>query len=236
MKGGGHGDYHTIVLAPMSVQEMHSFTIEAFRLADKYRTPTMVLADGRLCQMMEPIVLHQGQPPPSPAKKWALTGARNRKPNWIRSLLMKEGELEKHNYKLQECYRLIEQNEIKYEETSANRCDLLVVAWGTCARIAKEAVSEARQKGLKIGIFRPITLWPFPTKRLALLASRSKGILMVEMNCGQMLDDVRLAAGNAVPVFFNGYPGGKVPAESEIFQAICKTSRRISKLRFSNPK
>jgi 2-oxoglutarate ferredoxin oxidoreductase subunit alpha len=225
-KGGGHGDYRIIVLAPMSVQEMHSFTVEAFRLADKYRIPTLILADGRLGQMMEPITLHHGPAHPAPVKRWALTGAKGRKPNCIRSLLVKEGELEKHNYELQKCYRKIAQNETRHEEMHADQCDLLVAAWGTCARIAKGAVSAARVRGLKVGLYRPITLWPFPSGRLAEIAPRVKSVLVIEMNCGQMLEDVQIAVAGSTPVFFNGYPGGRVPSESDIFQAICKIAKK----------
>jgi len=229
-KGGGHGDYHTIVLAPMSVQEMHSFTVEAFRLADKYRIPTLILADGRLGQMMEPITLHNGPPPPMPVKRWALTGAKGRRPNCIRSLLVKEGELESHNYKLQKCYRKIEQREARHEEMHADKCDLLVAAWGTCARIAKGAILAARARGLKVGLYRPITLWPFPARRLAQIASKTKAVLVTEMNCGQMLEDVQIAVAGSTPVFFSGYPGGRVPGESDIFQAICKIAKKIKNM------
>lgn len=229
-KGGGHGDYRTIVLAPMSVQEMHSFTIEAFRLADKYRIPTIILADGRLGQMMEPIYLHPGPPPPPPAKRWALTGAKGRKPNWIRSLLVNEGELEKHNYELQKCYRKIAQQEARYEEMYANNCDLLVAAWGTCARIAKGAVLAARTQGWKVGFYRPITLWPFPAKRLAEIAKKTKAVLVTEMNCGQMLEDVQLATGDAVKIFFSGYPGGRVPSKSDILRVICRIAKRTKNM------
>jgi len=225
-KGGGHGDYRTIVLAPISVQEMHTFTIKAFRLADNYRIPVVILADGRLGQMMEPIYLHRGPPPPVPPKPWALTGAKGRKPNWIRSLLVAEGELEKHNYELQTCYRKIAQQETRYEEMYANDCDLLVAAWGTCARIAKGAMMAARARGLKVGLYRPITLWPFPARRLAKIASKAKAILVVEMNCGQMLEDVRMATGGAAKIFFSGYPGGKVPSESDILRVIYGVAKK----------
>lgn len=228
-RGGGHGDYRTIVLAPISVQEMHTFTIEAFRLADKYRIPAVILADGRLGQMMEPICLHHGPPPPATAKPWALTGAKGRKPNWIRSLLVNEGELEKHNYKLQKCYRKIAQKEARSEEMHAEKCDLLVAAWGTCARIAKGAILAARSRGWKVGLYRPITLWPFPARRLAALAPKIKTILVVEMNCGQMLEDVQIATGGAAKIFFSGYPGGRVPTESDILRAIYETRHKNSK-------
>ena len=227
-RGGGHGDYRTIVLAPLSVQEMHSFTVEAFRLADKYRMPVMILADGRLGQMMEPILLHRGPPPPAPPKPWALTGAGNRKPNCIRSLLVGEGELEAHNRKLNALYRKIAATEIRFETMGARRCDLLVAAWGTCARIAKGAVLRARTLGHKVGLFRPITLWPFPTRPLAALARSVKSILTIEMNCGQMVEDVQIAAAGASPVVFSGYPGGKVPSESEILSDIMRNLPRRS--------
>lgn len=235
-KGGGHGDYRTIVLAPMSVQEAHDLTVEAFSLADKYRIPVIVLADGRLGQMMEPVILYNQAPPPSPAKRWALTGAKGRKPNWIRSLLVKEGELEKHNYELQKCYRKIEQDEPRHEEFHTDKCDVLIAAWGTCARIAKGAILRARANGLKIGLYRPITLWPFPSRRLAQIAGKAKKILVVEMNAGQMLDDVRITVNGAAPMCFSGYPGGRVPSESDILQAIHETSHKNSKLQIPNPK
>ena len=225
-KGGGHGDYRIIVLAPMSAQEMHDFTIEAFRLADKYRIPAMILADGRVGQMMEPIVLRQSPPPPCPAKKWALTGASGRKPRCIRSLLVKEGELEKHNYVLQECYRTIARNETRHEEFHADNCDLLVATWGTCARIAKGAVLAARARGLRVGLFRPITLWPFPSRRLASIASKAKAVLVAEMNCGQMLEDVQIAVAGSAKVFFSGYPGGRIPTESDILREISRTIKK----------
>ncbi len=229
VKGGGHGDYHSIVLAPMSVQEMHSLTVEAFRLADKYRITVIILADGRLGQMMEPITLHQGPPPRAPAKPWALTGARGRKPNWIRSLLMDEGELERHNYKLQNCYQIIAKKETRYEETHTDKCDLLVAAWGTSARIAKGAVSAARARGFKVGLFRPITLWPFPGKPLVDIIKKTKTILVVEMNCGQMLEDVKIAAGGSAEIFFSGYPGGRVPSKTDILKTICKIAMKLKK-------
>jgi 2-oxoglutarate ferredoxin oxidoreductase subunit alpha len=226
VKGGGHGDYRAIVLAPMSVQEMHSLTVDAFRLADKYRVPVIILADGRLGQMMEPIILHQGPPPPAPAKPWALTGASGRSPNWIRSLLVNEGELEKHNYRLQNCYRLISRNEVRHEKIHADKCNLLVAAWGTCARIAKGAVSAARARGLKAGLFRPVTLWPFPARELAAITRKTKNVLVVEMNCGQMLEDVQIAVAGAAKIFFSGFPGGRVPSETDILNAITSTARK----------
>lgn len=224
-KGGGHGDYHIIVLAPASVQEMHDMTLQAFRLADQYRIPVMVLADGRVGQMMEPIRLHEDPPPPAPAKPWALTGAKGRPPQYIRSLFMNEGELEKHNWELQACYRQIAENETKSEETETGDCEWLVAGWGTCARIGKGVVRKARAQGIKVGLLRPVTLWPFPYEKLARIAHRVKGILVVEMNCGQMLEDVRLAVNGVTPVHFSGYPGGRVPTETNVFDALTEMIR-----------
>lgn len=219
-KGGGHGDYRMIVLAPASVQEMHDLTVDAFRLADAYRLPVMVLADGRLGQMMEPILLHQTPPPPAPDKPWALTGAAGRKPNVIRSLLVEDGELERHNRALQSGYRRIERTETRSEEYQTDNARVLIAAWGTCARIAKGAVQKARAQGLAVGLFRPITVWPFPSQRLSELALRVDAILTIEMNCGQMLEDVRLAVGDRVPVHFSGFPGGRVPSETDVVNAL----------------
>ncbi len=220
VKGGGHGDYHCIVLAPATVQEMHDMTIDAFRLADQYRTPVIVLADGRLGQMMEPLVLYTGAPPAVPAKPWALTGAKGREPRHIRSLFLVEGGLEKHNYILQDEYRQIARKETRSEEFRTKDCDYAIVAWGTCARIAKSAIEKARALGIKAGLFRPRTLWPFPTQPLAALAEKTKAILVVEMNTGQMLEDVQLSVNGRVRVQFSGYPGGRVPTVSNILSAL----------------
>lgn len=221
-KGGGHGDYHIIVLAPASVQEMHDMTLQAFRLADHYRIPVMILADGRVGQMMEPIRMYEGAPLPATPKPWALTGAKGRPANSIRSLFVEEGALEKHNHTLQECYRKITMAETKVEETETEDCEWLIAAWGTCARIGKGVVHKARAQGIKVGLVRPVTLWPFPHERLAQLAPKVKAVLVVEMNCGQMLEDVRLAVNGVTPVHFSGYPGGKVPTETDVFNALTK--------------
>jgi len=219
-KGGGHGDYHMIVLAPYSVQEMHDFTIDAFQLADHYRTPVMILTDGRLGQMMEPLSLHTGKPPKVPPKPWALTGALGRKPNHIRSLLLEDGALEQRNLILQAKYRKIMAELVRFDERMTRDADALVVAYGTSARIVEGAVDKARDMGLKIGILRPITLWPFPKARIRELATRVKGILVVEMSSGQMLEDVQLAVGDRAPVIFEGRLGGAVPDESAIIQSL----------------
>ena len=225
VKGGGHGDYHCIVLAPASVQDMHNMTLEAFSLAERYRTPVIVLADGRLGQMMEPIVLHAGRPPRRQPKPWALTGASGRQPRYIRSLFLAEGELEKHNLLLQDTYRRITLRETRYEESLTKDCQYLLVAWGTCARIAKAAINKARAGGMPVGLLRPLTLWPFPSAPLKKLSARVKALLVVEMNAGQMVEDVRLAAAGSTPVHFRGFPGGRVPTVTDIYKALMDLSK-----------
>ncbi|MBN1556672.1 MAG: 3-methyl-2-oxobutanoate dehydrogenase subunit VorB [Lentisphaerae bacterium] len=220
VKGGGHGDYHQIVLAPDSVQEMHDLTVLAFELADRYRTPVMLLADGRLGQMMEPLVLRAAPPPAVPPKPWALTGAAGRAPNSIRSLYLQEGRLEQLNLELQETYREIASREVRFEERCVDDADILLVAYGTCARIAKGVINRGRADGLKLGLFRPVSLWPFPYDRLKALAGRVRAILVVEMSAGQMLEDVRLAVAERVPVAFEGRLGGEVPTESDILKHV----------------
>lgn len=224
VKGGGHGDYHQVVLAPDSVQEMHDFPALAFELADKYRTPVMILSDGRLGQMMEPVKLHDGPPPPVPAKPWALDGCKGRKPNFIRSLFLNDDELEERNFTLQKKYTVIRKDEVRFKELNTKDCDILVVAYGTCARVVRGAMSEPLKDGLKVGLLRPITLWPFPYDAIRQIASRVKGVLVVEMSAGQMIEDVRLAVEGAAPVSFVGRMAGKVPPEREIAAEI----RRIS--------
>lgn len=219
-KGGGHGDYHIIVLAPASCQEMYDMTKEAFRLADHYRIPVMVLADGRVGQMMEPIQMDASPTSALAPKPWALTGAKGRPPRYICSLFMEEGALEKHNNELQACYQQIARAETKAEQTETSDCEWLIAAWGTCARISKGVVRKARAQGIKVGLVRPITLWPFPHEPLARLARQVKDVLVVEMNAGQMLEDVRLAVNGVAPVHFSGYPGGRIPTETDVLNAL----------------
>ena len=219
-KGGGHGDYHQIVLAPDSVQEMHDLTILAFVLADRYRTPVMILTDGRLGQMMEPLCLCDKKPPPVPAKPWALTGARDRKPNIIRSLYLADGALEKLNMRLQKKYDVIRTGEVRFDEHATEDCDLLVVAYGTCARIVKGVLNSGLLGTTKAGLLRPITLWPFPTDRISEIAARGTGVLVVEMSAGQMLEDVKLAVNGRSTVSFLGRTGGSVPSETEVLGKI----------------
>lgn len=225
-KGGGHGDYRQIVLAPASVQELIEFTILAFDLADKYRNPVTILADGILGQMMEPASLphrsHSVSRKVQNMKPWALTGCKGRKPNIIRSLFLEEGELEKLNQELQEKYDRIKANEVRCELLYLRGSEIILVAYGTSSRICKAAMEEARARGLKVGLIRPVTLWPFPSEIISRTASRTKVFLVVEMSSGQMVEDVKLAVEGKAQVEFYGRSGGGVPTEEAILEEICK--------------
>ncbi len=218
VKMAGHGDFHPIVLAPGNIQEAIDLTVLAFDLAEKYRTIAMVLADGSLGQMMEPAEMPPMRPVRKPEERapWALTGAKGRKPNIITSLYLVEEELEKVNLRLQAKLREIAANEVRWKEYSTEDADLLLVAFGTVGRVCQTVVREARAKGLKAGLLRPITVWPFPSARIAELAARVRGILVVEMNAGQMVEDVRLAVEGRCPVRFYGRMGGIIPLPDEI--------------------
>ena len=225
-RGGGNGDYNVIVLAPNSVQEMADFVDLAFELAFKYRNPAMILSDGVIGQMMEKVVL----PPQKPRRTdeevirecpWASTGKpKNRERVVITSLELKPEAMEARNIALQEKYRTIQENEVRYEQQMMDDADYAIVAFGSAARLAEKAIEIAREEGLKVGLFRPITLWPFPTKEIAELAKTKKGILVVEINAGQMVQDVRLAVNGAVPVEQFGRLGGIVPEPEEIVDAL----------------
>ncbi len=226
VKGGGHGDYKMIVLAPASVQEMADHTVLAFDLAFKYRIPTMLLADGVIGQMMEKVVLPPYQPRATEEEirekcPWATLGKRNGdKQNVITSLCLKSEEMEKVNNGLQAKYREIEKNEVLFEEFQCEDAEYLIVAFGTTARVCQKAVEMAREEGIKAGLLRPITLFPFPTKAISKYADQTKGMLTVEMNAGQMIDDVRLAVNGRVPVEHYGRLGGIVPAPDEVLNAL----------------
>ena len=223
VKGGGHGDYRMIVVAPASVGEAVKLTMLSFDLADKYRMPVMVLTDGMLGQMMEPIELsvfdYKTAPVPKP---WALTGAKNRKPNLIRSLLLKHGALEELNNILQKSYEDIKDKEVMSEPFMCDDAELIIVAYGTTSRIARAAVKSLRKDKKRVGLLRPITLWPFPEKALACLAEKTKKFLTVEMSAGQMVEDVRLSVEKSADVFFYGRTGGEVPGEDEIVREALK--------------
>ncbi|MFB3896557.1 MAG: 3-methyl-2-oxobutanoate dehydrogenase subunit VorB [bacterium] len=222
-KGGGHGDYRLIVLAPSSVQEMADFTYQAFDLTDKYRTPVMILADGILGQMSEPLVLPAMRELTFPEKDWALTGCKNRKPRSIQSLYLGSGVLEEHNIKLQNTYKEIEKNEVRFKDYLINDAEYIVVAFGSVARIARAAVDVLRKQGCKAGLVQPITLYPFPYNHINEVANKAKKFLTVEMNMGQMVEDVRIAVFGKAPVEFYGRTAGGIPEVDEIVKRIqCK--------------
>jgi len=218
-RGGGHGDYHLIVLAPNSVQEMLDLAYLAFELADKYRNPVMILADAILGQMMEGVEFKEENKGVR-KKDWIIGGDKGRKPNIIRSLFLEEGVLEEHNKKLQEKYARIRRLEVKYESMQTDDVELLLVSYGSMARLASEVVTRLRKKGIKAGLLRPITLWPFPYSPIRKLTDRVRFFFVVEMSEGQMLEDVKLAVEGAVPVYFYGRLGGGVPTPLEVMERI----------------
>lgn len=225
-RGGGNGDYYVIVLAPNSVQEMADFVDLAFTLAFKYRTPAMILSDGVIGQMMEKVVL----PPFKPRRTeeeilkecpWASTGCDgSRKRNVITSLELKSEVMEERNIHLQEKYKTIRENEVRYETKFMDDADYMIVAFGSAARIAEKAIEMARKKSIKVGLLRPITLWPFPSKEIEAAAKNVKGILVAEINAGQMVDDVKLAVSGSVPVVHYGRLGGIVPEPEEMVNVL----------------
>ncbi|MBO5064867.1 MAG: 3-methyl-2-oxobutanoate dehydrogenase subunit VorB [Clostridia bacterium] len=220
VKGGSHGDFMKIVLAPSSVQEMASLTSTAFDLADKYRMPAMILADGTMGQMMEPVELPETKPNTF-EKPWALTGTKGeRKHNIVNSLYLKPEELEKTNFERFARYKTIEENEVLYEEYFMDDAEICVVSFGITARVAKNAIVEARAKGIKVGMIRPITLWPFPKKVLREAADKCKAFISVEMNMGQMIEDVKLATECKKPVYLCNRTGGMIPAPEEVLAKI----------------
>ncbi|MBD3426978.1 MAG: 3-methyl-2-oxobutanoate dehydrogenase subunit VorB [Candidatus Omnitrophica bacterium] len=220
-KGGGHGDYRLLVLAPSSVQEMFDYTYRAFALADTYRNPVMILADGLLGQMMEPIEFDEGLKPSGIVDKpWAMTGAAGREAQSIKSLILTEGGLERHNKKLQNKYESMRENETTAEAYRTDEADIVIVAYGSVSRIARSCVDSLRNNSVKAGLLRPVTLWPFPRQEIERLTEEGKKILVVEMSSGQMLEDVRLAACKKDQVSFYGRMGGGVPTEEEIAQKV----------------
>ncbi len=218
-KGHGHGDYRVPVLAPSSIGEAMALVADAFELAERYRTPVMLLADGILGQAMEPVVPTY-RCPPRPANDWAVSGADGRPPRVVRSLHLRPEELEAHNIHLQEKYRSIVEAEVRYAGERLDDAELVLVAYGTAARVARTAVERAREAGLRVGLFRPITLWPFPNLALARLAARTRGFLVVELSAGQLVEDVRLAVEGAAPVCFHGRTGGMVPTPGDVVDAL----------------
>ena len=222
-KGGGHGDYHLFVIAPSSIQEIVDLTCHAFDVADTYRIPVMMMGDGMLGQMMEPISFGEIKRADLPEKTWATTGTQmKRERNIINSLFMAPEELEDLIRERQKRYDIIERDEVMVEEIDVDGADIVVTAYGTIARVVKNAKIIAEQQGIKVGIIRPITLWPFPKQAFAKAAASKKPVLCVEMSMGQMVEDVRLAVNGAVPVHFYGRTGGVVPAPEDIAAEIKK--------------
>ncbi|MBC8345831.1 MAG: 3-methyl-2-oxobutanoate dehydrogenase subunit VorB [Candidatus Marinimicrobia bacterium] len=222
VKGGGHGDYNLIVLAPNSVQEMANFTYLGFDLADQYRTPVLILADGALGQMMEPVVFPDYDIVKNKVdhSSWATRGKKDGKQHVITTLHIEPEKMEIINNHLQEKYRDICDKEIRFEATKTDDAEILLIAYGLSSRIAHHALELARDEGLKVGLFRPITLYPFPYRQIRALTKKVDSILTVEMNAGQMVEDVRLAVGEKVPVHFYGRTGGVIPQPEEILEKI----------------
>ncbi len=226
-RGGGHGDYRVIVLAPAYGQEIADMTVQAFNLADTYRTPVMILGDGMMGQMMEPVVLPEPIDPASlPKKDWMLDGAKGRPSRIVRSLLLDPSLLEELNWRLFRKYEIISREVPDQEMYMVDDADLIVVAYGTAARIAKGGLHRAREAGLKVGLYRPKTLWPFPSEPLAQLSRRVDDIVVFEMSTGQMVEDVRLAVEGRCDVSFYGRPGGVVSTPEEIANVLASTFHR----------
>ncbi len=222
VKGGGHGDYRTLVLAPWSVQELYDLTREAFELADRYRNPVLVLGDALLGQMMEPMVIPQETVDPAllPPKPWATNGAKGRPRNIINSLYIYPPELEQVNLRMQARYQEAAAREVRFAEENLADAELAIIAYGTAARVSASAIEQARAEGLRAGLFRPISLYPFPTEQLADLARQVKAILVVELSQGQLVEDVRLAVEGRCPVHFHGRSGGVVITPAEVLTAM----------------
>ena len=224
-KGGGHGDYKMIVLAPASVQEMASLTIKGFNLADKYLMTSMILADGTIGQMMEPISFEDAEVE-TYEKPWALTGTKGKRAhNVVNSLYLKPDELEVKNFQRYERYKIVDENEPMWEEYMMEDAEYCVVAFGIASRVAKNAVVAARAEGIKVGLIRPITLWPFPKKALEKAADQVKSFVCVELNMGQMIEDVRLYTGCKKPVSLCNRCGGMIPSPDEVLESIRKAAK-----------
>lgn len=223
VKGGGHGDYKLVVLAPDSIQELVNLTKEAFDIADIYRMPVMIIGDGMLGQMMEPVEFTDYQKRDIPEKTWAASGTEGKRGhNVINSLYIEAEELEDLVAKRYEKYKVIEKNETRAEEYMTEDAEIVIAAYGTIARVAKSAIESLRKDGVRAGLIRPITLWPFPSAVFSARAETAKGFLSVEMSMGQMVEDVRLAVNGKKPVEFFGRTGGVIPTPDEIYQAVMK--------------
>ena len=223
-KGGGHGDYRNIVIAPASVQELYELVVEAFNLADKYRMTCMIVGDGTLGQMMEPVAFRDEEPVEKIEKPWAANGRKGEGfHHTVTSIYIDPDVLEKKNLELQEKYRIVEANEVRYESICMDDDpEIVITAFSTCSRISRNVIRQARELGIKVGMIRPITLWPFPYKAIAEAADMPsvKAFLDVELNAGQMIEDVRLGANGKKPVYFHGRLGGNLPMQKEILDKI----------------
>ena len=224
-RGAAHGDFHMLVLAPASVQEMVSLTFKGFDLADKYRMTSMILADGTMGQMMEPVSLDMGEITQYD-KSWAVTGTKCERPhNVINSLFLKPEELEIENFKRYEKYKLIEENEVMYEEYLMDDAEICIVAFGIASRVSKNAIDEARKQGIKIGMIRPVTLWPFPKKVLSEAADKVKAFISVELSMGQLIEDVELATKCKKPVLLCNRTGGMIPTTENVLEKIYEADK-----------
>ena len=224
-KAGGHGDFRMIVLAPASVQEMADLTVKGFDLADKYRVTSMILADGTMGQMMEPVSLNYGEPTKYD-KSWAVTGTNCARPhNIVNSLFLQPDELEKFNFTRYERYQQIEENETMYEEYMMEDAEICVVAFGISARVAKNAIVQARAEGVKVGMIRPITLWPFPKAPMLKAAEKVHTFISVEMSMGQMIEDIELAIRCRRPVKLCNRVGGMIPSPDQVYASIVETAK-----------
>jgi 2-oxoglutarate ferredoxin oxidoreductase subunit alpha len=221
-KGGGHGDYSLIVLAPSTVQETVNLIVGAFDLADKYRQPVTVIADGMVGQIMEPVEFPEMAEPERPERPWALTGAKGREKNVITSLFLGAQNLERENIRLQKIVEEIKANEVRYAEYMMDGAEIVVVAYGTAGRIVQTAVKKARAEGIPVGLFRPISMFPFPYERLDEIANSARQFLVVELSAGQMIEDVRLATRCRLPISFFGKLGGVVPLPGDVLDEIKK--------------
>lgn len=230
VKGGGHGDYRPIVLAPATVQELIDMTVEAFDLAEKYRCIVIVLADGSLGQMMEPAEMPpmRALRPVEQRAPWALTGAKGRAPNLISSIYIDPVEEEKFNLTLMAKQRRIEANEVRFRDLQVEDADIVIVAFGTAGRVCQSAVKVARDEGIKVGLLRPVSLYPYPYDRVRELSKRARAFLVVEMNGGQMVEDVKLAAEGRLPVSFYGRMGGMMPLPDEVLEEIRKVHASLA--------
>ena len=227
-RGGGHGDYRTPVFAPGSVQEIADLTVRAFDVADRYRTPVMMLSDGMMGQMKEPVTFPE-KIARLPEKEWALRGRGDGPSRYLCSLILDVVEMERHNWKLVRKYNEIEANEIMFENYMTDDAEIIVIAYGTTARIAKGAIKRVRKDGIRAGMIRPITLWPFPKKALADMAQRVKQFVVFEMSTGQMLEDVQIALAGNADITFHGRPGGVVPTPVEFSRIIYREYQKVAK-------